>query len=490
MPLQQKHLELAQTIAENMYSIVPFIGENAFYYEEPGTSVRSYIIKRFLSEQCECHDNEYIVKSDGVRILLGSEDIHRFEDNYYGLTKMKKTFGRYFNANYIRYINEAQSMQKIHLREPIYTFLKEFDFPLIITNNCFSTIEEELKYGGYSSLIYKLCETNDILSFEKAIYHIFGMAQRKPNETWVNSEKELLYYLRSLNDEGFAPKSLQQYINDNNSPKKVLFLGCNLPNWIFRFVWSPFYKTYPEHKIDEYDYGYWLEDKQHDEKLEDFLRDVGYMSADAVDDILTESVRQKKAALQRQQQEHRILGPSHNYAYDIFISYASCDSNIMHRIKNILENEQNGLRVWCAELETTKGGDYWLRIQEGIENSRYFMPIVTRMYLDRFLNSDRMNDLVEESGLETETKRASRWLTNETSHPNWGVYSLPVIVLGQTFDGKEIGSTLVESYAKSAKNGIPQNMFCNIQMFFFSESADERDTFTNKDWSVYRNNNR
>lgn len=475
--ITEEQKRIVDGIISNPTCILPFIGENAFYYQEnedsEPISIQKYLAQKFAK-----------AKGDSIN----EDELNTYLKGYYGLSKLKKKYPKWYKYNYIKFIyDEAEG--KIHLRKSIKGFIDAFKFPFIITTCCFDFLEKEIHYG--TSEVYQLNKSNEILSKRQdVIYHIFGYVDKEnrndKENKWVNDEKTLLYYMKSLNNKDTGPKGVAAFIK-SKPEKRVLFLGCNFPNWIFRFMWTPFNDDFPN-AADDDENGYWLGKVEDDSGLNDFFEDIGYLSDEVVDGILSEAATRYKERNSLKHHDESDL--NHDFDYDIFLSYASEDVELMHKVKKILENDKNQLHVWYSEEETPKGGDYWIRIQAGIEHSRYFMPIITPTYLHRFLNPERLMGEEEESGLETETKKASVWFNNEKKHPKWYVYSLPVIVVEQKYNSKWINQNLIEKYAK-AENGMPQDIFFPVQMYFFSEAEDDaRDTFSQKDWSKYRNNNR
>lgn len=81
-------------------------------------------------------------------------------------------------------------------------------------------------------------------------------------------------------------------------------------------------------------------------------------------------------------------------AADVFISYAHEDSFVARRIQRDLE--RLGLRVWRDD--SIKGGEnIVLRVQEGIEGSTYFVPLMSEHYDRSFFAKEELSAVVMEA---------------------------------------------------------------------------------------------
>lgn len=437
--------------------LVPFIGDDLYYVETPGNgrqSLQSYIVESFV------RDNPHVV--------LSTSEIDKMKNSgYYGLTLLNRKFKDRYISHYKEYVKSAFNV--IKLNPIVKRFLELGNFPLIITTSPFSILEKELSVSYCSSLYYSVDNppVNETIDSSKhTVFHLFGHAERFKSK-WVYNERELLMFLHSLHDSATAPKGVTSYLAD----KSMLIMGCNLPNWLFQFLWfpmniqrSPMFPT-----GEDSTEGYWLGKAEDGSYLDDFLQEIGFASIEEMESVVLKVIDLF---------ENEVRQPD-NDLFDVFISYASENANVARQIKNHLVIR--GLRVWIdkdgGKGEIEIGGEYWKRIKNGIRKSRYFMPIVTGDYLIKWLLNSNGLSGAKEPGLVTETKMAVEWLKSEDNpFKDEDVYSLPVIVENGT--RPELLEDLVQ------KEILPKDIFGGMQCYTYS--ANNNCTFNSHHWENYR----
>lgn len=206
--------------------IIPIIGDEVLYIvNESGdkVSLQNYILQE-LNIEYKQQIQEYSFKNMIVFERL----------------KGRKAF--------IRSIKTIIDKQKIEIDPRVLCFLKYGEFPLIITTTCTDVLERALT--GYESIDYRCANTDDIGEIaqdkrlaKKTIFHLFGRPDKSMVASCVVTENDLLKYLHGLSDSGTAPQKLRQYIQ-NKRPndeeglerREILALGCNIPDWVFRFL--------------------------------------------------------------------------------------------------------------------------------------------------------------------------------------------------------------------------------------------------------------
>lgn len=452
---------LSQTIQE-LYErkdyLVPFIGDELFYIEHSDTrheSLQSYIVNSFVQD-----NPEVVITSDEIEMMKTS--------GYYGYTLLNRKYKSRYIYKYKEYVKMAY--HKIKLNPVVKRFIESGSFPLIITTSPFDFLEKELHGDGYSSVYYSVDNPPVNQTIDKKchlIYHLFGEAERFKSK-WVYNERELLVFLHALHDSMTAPKGLTTYLAD----KSMLFLGCNLPNWLFQFLWFPInIQRNPMYPTGEdTTEGYWLGKSGKSMPLDDFLEDIGFRFS---------SLQEMEKVIDKVSDLYMNSTHGSQSEYDVFLSYASANESLARQIKVILESK--GLSVWIdkdggnGQIEI--GGDYWKRIQYGIHHSRYFMPIVTAEYLNKWLLNSALINGAKEPGLVIETNMAVQWY-KDIDNPNKDaeIYSLPIVV--------ENGPTpeLIESL--SEKGILPREIFANIQSYTYSSNGDC--SFKSHHWEKYK----
>lgn len=451
---------LEQTIKELFERrdyLVPFIGDDLFYVEfsaDRHQPLQSYIVDSFIK--------------DNLEVAVDTAEVSRMkESGYYGLTLLNRKFKSRYIYRYKEYVNSVYPM--IKLNPIVKRFLKAANFPLIITTSPFGFLEKELQGDGYTSLYYSIDNplvNQTIDKKQHRIFHLFGEAERYKSK-WVYNERELLVFLHSLHDSMTAPKGLTTYLVD----KSMLFLGCNLPNWLFQFLWFPINierdPIFPTG--EDTTEGYWLGKSESNMPLDDFLEEIGFRFS---------SMEEMEKVINQVAEKYENSLVDINEGYDIFLSHAGANEHLARKIKAFLESK--GLNVWIdkdgGEGMVEIGGEYWKRIRDGIHKSRYFMPIITAEYLNKWLKIALMPGS-KESGLVIETRMAIEWHRNfDNPYKDAEVYTLPVVV--------ENGASPEEVESLSEKGILPQEIFGGIQCYFYS--ANDDCSFKSHPWERYK----
>lgn len=448
--------EIAQDLYERKDYLVPFIGDDLFYVNVADGSkqtLQSYIVDAFVK--------------NNPGIMVTPEEIDTMKTSgYYGLTLLNRRFKDKYILHYKEYVKSVKD--QIYLNDIVKQFLELGGFPLIITTTPFDFIEKELsKSENYTSIYYSIDNppvNETIESKDHIVFHLFGQADKFKSK-WVYNERELLMFLHSLHDSTTAPKGITSYLAD----KSMLILGCNLPNWLFQFLWFPMNiqrdPLFPTG--EDSTEGYFFGKAEKESHLDDFLQEIGFTSIEEMEDVMKSTIKL-----------YRTTKPHATDRFDVFISYASENYNIARMIKNHLKSK--GLYVWIdkddGNGEVEKGGEYWKRIETGIHHSKYFMPIVTAEYLNKWLLNHTNPDTNEQPGLLIETNMAVEWRKNEQNQfKDEDVYSLPVIT----------DSVKPEVLGILAKNGIlPKELFLNMQCYNYS--TQNNCTFNSHPWEKYK----
>ena len=228
------------------------------------------------------------------------------------------------------FVNDNRSC--IKLKEEVLDFLVTFNFSIIITTVCFDIIEQQLrgKIEDYKSIWYRLNKENITLP-TRCVYHIFGQA--KDGSKWVSDEDLLLSFLLSHNHNDYGAKGLTDYLKENE--KKLLALGCNLPNWLFRFLWQPTQTgRIGSMKTTQ---GYWINKEKPEDSFENFLKKKNFSADEQVKEILEDATKSLQEELLREAEERSAEIDAEEH-FDVFISYASEDRQVATVIFEALRN--------------------------------------------------------------------------------------------------------------------------------------------------------
>ena len=170
---------------------------------------------------------------------------------------------------------------------------------------------------SYNSIWYKLNKENSVLP-SRCIYHIFGQAE--DGAKWVSDEDLLLSFLLSHNNNDCGAKGLTDYIKENE--KKLLVLGCYLPNWLFRFLWQPTQTGRTANlKTTQ---GYWINKDKPEDSFENFLKKKNFSADEQVKEILVDATKLLQEELKKEAEERTSQIDSEDH-FDVFIAYASED---------------------------------------------------------------------------------------------------------------------------------------------------------------------
>lgn len=437
MGATDKHTKIVDNLIEMKDVVVPILGEDVFFFTSSGgkrLTIHEYLLESFIEEYGERH----LTDEDKTIILKGS---------YYGLSKLERFFPDDFESDYRRYIRSARKRDILHIDPAIKEFLEEFRFPLIITTSPFNMLEDMIEGVKYKCRSYspRGVNTAPIDPAVPTVYHIFGTIG--DGGQWVYDEDKLLEFLHALHNADTTSAGLKQYMDSKNC--RLMALGCNLPDWLFRFLWFPIKSSTIDHRQKK---GYWINERQNSESFSDFLDNIKFYSAREVKDILrlaVEELRQLHKESDKEEEEAR---------YDAFLSYASEDKPLAREVYNTLTSK--GLRIWFDKEGNGKiapGSNYMKRIASGVARSDYYLPLITENFITKALNP--------ESNLKKELDIVREHYKTFPDTPER--YSIPLIVEGRTFNEQPVTSRMIEEMARYM---LPKQLFFQINMYSFSEA--------------------
>ena len=461
---------IVRDLVNKRESIIPVIGDDAIeaLYQGKKLTFQQFLLQRFK----DAHPS--IINSLTPDILDKIE-----KDGYYGQSLLEHCLKEdkhydmdYYCDEYIDFVTEAIRKKQLRLKQSVRDFLQSFEFPLVITTMCFNLIEEELKDGDKkkSNIIYQSLwyEGKDIEFGECCIFHVFGKAE--DNKEWVHNETGLLKCLHRINNERTAPITLMELIKQKK--KRLLVLGCNLPNWLFRFLWYP---MQGDHKELESKQGYWINKDKPNNDFGTFLNDIQYLSEQEMDELLV-LASTKMNELKKEEEKEIKTKVEGDEQYDIFLSYASEDHNVVQQIYNILKDK---LKVWYdarGDGEIQLGDPYWENIRKGIEASQHYMPIITSSFLRK---------MTESSNLKKEYEIVRQWFA-ENSLVLPQNYSIPVVVANEKYNDNPINSGLVEQWGNIGV--LDKRLFDGRKMADFNPKHTQE--FEGQNWEIFKHGNK
>ena len=457
--------------------LVPVICDDMFEYKNPNTeevqSLHSHIV-------------EEIIKNSRSPLKLTETELDDIvKENYYGMSLLESKVGRpLYKDVYTTVMNNGMIKEGIQLKKIVTDFLKACQFPLIVTTSCFGIIENEIKC--YKDVWKKYAETDGEEPLpEKCVYHIFDKAVFG-NSNWGYNEKQILKYLSSYEGD-YSLKMLKSIIKKGE--KTLLILGNDTPDWMFRFILK---NIYGDNLYDD-NMGLYMgeNDKRENAALNLFLKDISFDKESqlvSVLDTVTKNINDSGNNTDTKQEK-----------YHIFLAHASEDEDNAKKLYEYLTRLK--LKVW-ADFLNIKDGHYWERIINGINNSNYFMPLLTRNYIDKNLSLKLINphlpgkDVISYKecetletynikGVQIELILASRYLDRNSEtirNKNDNNYSMPIMIKDCDVEASEIATISNQDNAGEYK--LPSNLFRGIQFNTFNpDYPDELEM----DWKRYKN---
>jgi len=382
--------DIVDKIHEN--KIVPIIGPAVYCIKEfdKEYSIQDYLTKLVLKEYDEfiedAHKTKQLVSRSGYRGMTELDKV---------LAKANKTTRTILREKY------STIKSRITMNAYVQDFLDYGDFPLVLTTCNFEMLSDRIHYKGrdYKTLSYKKVSSISYdmdISFEEGsqkmkdptIFHLFGKIGSDKN-CGVITENDFLQYLHCLQDSGTCPRKLKDYLKD----KYILSLGCEIPDWTFRFM---LYSLKEENgalkgEIGDNSFDGGVVSERLDNDLSAFLSDICYFSHTDLDNFLND-VNRRIMPINRPK---------------IFLSMCHEEyDEIGEKIKRKLNDR---FEVWL--FPDNKDMQYWKKIEEGIVSCDYFMPVITdkalvALYSTGKIEADISNAKDEEKGLITEWQLA------------------------------------------------------------------------------------
>lgn len=357
----------------NEKNIVPVIGPNVLYVNNGSQreSVQQYVVRRLLQDHFpdEATEKNCLEFANGIK----------------GMTRLGKLFEKNrksINSYLYQLYKDEHFLSLIKIDEDVLTFLQFGNFPLILTTINYNFLETKLTFHerSYNSVSYKKEKVKNnpnqdiILKEDKheiaspAIFHLFGSIS-VINGTSVVTENDFLSFLHCLHDTNTQPENLKEYLKAENN-KYLLTLGCDIPDWTFRFLLYSLKanKDGIQKNIYENLFVGGAIDAHLSEDIAEFLLDIGYYTGNQINEFL-------KAIIKH-------LSPIEKPK--VFLSVVSREyDTVGEQLYQILSSR---FEVWFYKYD----GDshqYWNNPERGIEaglkNSDFILPVITPYAIDK-----------------------------------------------------------------------------------------------------------
>lgn len=366
--------------AINNKRVVPIIGDDFFYIieNEKEVSVREFLIKK-LALRFNVTDSFIDFSSIADAIELENFMNHKI---------------RFINSQTDIYyeINQILQSEKIHVRESLHQLIELNKFPLILTTSFIPGLETLLSQKGHDcvSLSYERTADSDLTPAvmcgnKTIIYYLFGRCG-KIKRSYMVTEEDLLEYIHLWHDTDARPPILTKQLAN----KFLMVLGCNYPNWLFKFFWHSIrnFSLIPNSnhgdRIMEIMQAIVSVDQVKDDvDLERFLSRIHtsiYKSSNTfIQELIWHWGNYKSNIEEINHLEEKEVFNSNDESIDIFISYASEDLPIASRLADMLKNL--GAKVWFDKRDLVLSDKYEREITSAITKAKRFMPVLSKTTL-------------------------------------------------------------------------------------------------------------
>ena len=265
-------------------------------------------------------------------------------------------------------------------------------FPLILTTSFNPIIEDILLETSENTKVYSYNRSmksdipNNISAESPALYYLFGRLSKMKNSFMV-TEDDLLDYLHCWHNDDTRPKNLVKYLEN----KYLLIIGCDYPNWLFRFLWYSI-RSFSLSATNYETQGLVANNTlKKDYELIKFLSRVQthvYEDSALFIDKLLERWNAYKVEFKIEEKDENNDNDEEskpesvesvkidtNKTVDIFISYAHEDYAAASQLEKLLT--ENGASVWLDKRALSPSEDYRAEIKAMIQKSKRFMPVLS-----------------------------------------------------------------------------------------------------------------
>lgn len=387
-------------------SIVPVIGPGVYYVDGERCGIQQFIVGELLKRNIPQNADETDIDSYVSGGFKGMTRLNRlFEQNKLDLkTSLRSLF------------YDKSVLSHIKMNEQVLKFLQRGRFPLVLTTCYYKVLDSMITCDNndYTVVAYRkeqrdgqdiLLSKNDDTLTTPTIFHLFGLLDSVSKE-YVVTENDFLSFLHCIQDTNHYPRYLKQYMEN----RFLLTLGCEIPDWTFRFLLYSLKEKNGELQkaqgaVNNFEGG--AVTKAMDEDLDEFLSDIKYFSDDKVDEFL-EDINSSLAPVQQS---------------SIFLSMVHEEyEDVGHKIKKELKRHFN---VWF--FVDKEDPQYWKIIDDGISRCEFFMPVITTKTMLKLLMGNITDTMRpdEEPGIVTEWRKA---LANKKRQNIQRLYCLPYLI--------------------------------------------------------------
>lgn len=342
--------------------VVPIIGDEFFYVRVDDELVN---YKQFILR-------ELVRKFNPPKEL--KPDFNMIADLIKVNNQMQSLMGAFANTTSIYYeIGEIVRNTPVVCDLCLESFIKSFHFPLVLTTSYIPGLEN-LFGEGASIKAYDKTPRMDITvqNTSTTLYYLFGRCS-KANKTYMVTEDDLLDYMHFWHNIETRPQYLSEYIRD----KFLLLLGCNYPNWLFRFFWHSI-KNFNLLSGNEGVKGVVASSSlDNDRDLTRFLSRIqthAYSNGIAFMDELKKRNYARKTMEKTEVKKDVAINDTDDPC-DIFLSYSHRDYDTTAKIAEIFV--KFGAKVWFDSTALKMSDLYGQVISDKISECKRFVPVLS-----------------------------------------------------------------------------------------------------------------
>lgn len=353
--------------------VIPVIGEDIVLNG-------NYTVKQMLIAAM-CKKDE--INLDGKD---GGEHPDRRKEHSYSELIYHPDYTKKRDDIYVRVKNLIDKYQKsFKPSDLLKRILSIKQFPFVITTSVDPVTENAMRriWEGRNRKVKTLVFTNDPKEVDvkgdiakesdidnPTIYYMFGKADTNLPHKFVVTDEDMLSFCQSWLTEGKRPKILSRVIGS----KSLLFIGCNYPDWLVRFIWFSMHSDLLKSGM--------IVGESLEPSLEEFMKRVQIETLRDPKFVISQ-IEERLAEKLEEMNHTRFDEPVERT--DVFISYSRQDEEKARNLYDTLT--AIGLNVWY-DRKNLATGDRWLeKIKRSIESTKFFIAMV----------SDRMISQVNES---------------------------------------------------------------------------------------------
>ncbi len=198
------------------------------------------------------------------------------------------------------------------------------------------------------------------------LYYMFGKANNSRLHSFVVTDEDILAFCRSWLTEDKRPQKLSRELGD----KFLLFLGCDYPDWLVRFIWYSMRQ--------DLDKSGMLVGEGAEDSLIEFLNRMHVNTQKNPEIVITELERRIEKRV-KEYNDDKFNAPKERT--DVFISYCRINGAEAERLYDALTYK--GLNVWY-DRENLAAGDKWLeKIYKAIKTTKFCVVLISKLMLSQ-----------------------------------------------------------------------------------------------------------